>query len=119
MKNKLVSVLLVVAMLLSVILTGCSAEKTADEVTEDLEGAASKSATTLVMWCVTEEGTDPEQAQAVAKAMAEMTKSKYKDNSKAGKEFGWHRCSCRSRLQYPSGRRRRQRRCRGHSRPQP
>ena len=80
MKNKLVSVLLVVAMLLSVILTGCSAEKTADEVTEDLEGEAAKSATTLVMWCVTEEGTDPEQAQAVAKAMAEMTKSKYKTN---------------------------------------
>ena len=80
MKNKLISMLLVVAMLFAVVLTGCSAEKTADDVQQGIVETASKTATTLVMWCVTEEGTDLEQAEAVAEAMAEMTKSKYKTN---------------------------------------
>jgi gamma-glutamyl phosphate reductase len=78
MKNKIVSLLLVAVMLLSVVLTGCSGKKTADDVQEDITQKASKTAATLVLWCVTEEGTDREQAQAVAKAMAETSKSKYK-----------------------------------------
>ena len=81
MKKKIVSMLLTVAMLLSVCalsLTSCTQED--GDVVEDITAAASKSATTLVMWVVTEEGTDPEQAEDVNKALAEITKSKYKTN---------------------------------------
>ena len=79
MKKKIVSMLLTVAMLLSVCalsLTSCTQDE--GDVIEDITDAASKSATTLVMWVVTEEGTDPEQAEDVAKAMAEITRAKYK-----------------------------------------
>ena len=81
MKKKIVSMLLTVAMLLSVCalsLTSCTQDE--GDVIEDITDAASKSATTLVMWVVTEEGTDPEQAEDVNKALAEITKSKYKTN---------------------------------------
>jgi len=81
MKKKIVSMLLTVAMLLSVCafsLTGCTQDD--GDVLGDIEDVASKSATTLVMWVVTEEGTDPEQAEDVNKAMAEITKAKYKTN---------------------------------------
>ena len=75
MKTKLLSLLLCLAMMLSVctmLLTGCApAEEEEKEEKVDL-------ATTLVMWCVTEEGTDDEQAQAVAKAMSEKTQSEFK-----------------------------------------
>lgn len=75
MKTKLLSLLLCLAMMLSVctmLMTGCApAEEEEEEKKVDL-------ATTLVMWCVTEEGTDDEQAQAVAKAMSEKTQSEFK-----------------------------------------
>ena len=75
MKNKLLSMLLCLTMLLSacaLCFTGCApAEEDEEEEKVDL-------ATTLVMWCVTEEGTDDEQAQAVAKAMSEKTQSEFK-----------------------------------------
>lgn len=79
--KKIVSMLLIIAMLLSmcaVSLTGCTREKTAEEIEEDLKKEQANAASTLVMWVVTEEGTDPEQAEAVADAMALITKSKYK-----------------------------------------
>ena len=81
MKKKIVSMLLTVAMLLSVCalsLTSCTQDD--GDVLDDIEATASKSASTLVMWVVTEDGTDPEQAEDVNKAMAEITKSKYKTN---------------------------------------
>lgn len=75
MKKRLFSLLLCMAMLLSgcaLCFTGCApAEEEEDGETVDL-------ATTLVMWCVTEEGTDDEQAKAVAKAMSEKTQSEFK-----------------------------------------
>lgn len=85
MKKKLVSMLLTVAMLLSLCalsMTGCSADKSQEEAADDLEEAQKKAASTLVLWIVTEDGTDPEQAEDVAKAMAEITKSKYSTDLK-------------------------------------
>ncbi len=75
MKNRLISVLLSLMMLLSACVlcfTGCTSEE------EGEEEQVVNMATTLVMWCVTEEGTDDEQAQAVAKAMSELTQSEFK-----------------------------------------
>ncbi|MBO5898955.1 MAG: hypothetical protein J6R04_08090 [Clostridia bacterium] len=75
MNRRLLSLLLCLAMLVSacaLCFTGCApAEEEEEEEEVDL-------ATTLVMWCVTEEGTDDEQAQAVAKAMSEKTQSEFK-----------------------------------------
>ncbi len=73
MKKRLLSLLLCLMMMLSVCtlcMTGCVAEEEEEEEV-DL-------ATTLVMWCVTEEGTSDEQAKAVAKAMSEKTQSEFK-----------------------------------------
>ena len=73
MKKRLLSLVLCLVMVLScctLLMTGCAQE---EEVEEEVELA-----TTLVMWCVTEEGTDDEQAQAVARAMSEKTRSEFK-----------------------------------------
>ncbi|MBR0443262.1 MAG: hypothetical protein IIX15_02890 [Clostridia bacterium] len=74
MKKRLLSLLLCLVMVLSactLCMTGCAKEEEVEEEEVDL-------ATTLVMWCVTEKGTDDEQAQAVAKAMSEKTQSEFK-----------------------------------------
>ncbi len=75
MKKRVISMLLCLVMLLSacaLCFTGCGQE----EEEENKSTTTKNEAATLVMWCVTEEGTDDEQAQAVAKEMAEYTKSK-------------------------------------------
>lgn len=74
MKKRLLSLLLCLVMVLScctLLMTGCATEEEEEEEEVEL-------ATTLVMWCVTEEGTDDEQAQAVARAMSEKTQSEFK-----------------------------------------
>lgn len=74
MKKRLLSLLLCLVMLLSacmLCMTGCATEEEEQEEETDV-------ATTLVMWCVTEKGTDDEQAQAVARAMSEKTQSDFK-----------------------------------------
>lgn len=80
MKKRLISFMLCFVMVMSACVlcfTGCSGTKT-DDNTDGSTTTRENVATTLVMWCVTEEGTDDEQAKAVAEAMSEMTKSKYK-----------------------------------------
>ncbi len=81
--KKIVSVLLTVAMLLSacaLCFTGCAKEETSEEVIGGIQEGQNNAASTLVMWVVTEDGTDDKQAQEVAKQMATITKSKYKTN---------------------------------------
>lgn len=79
MMKKLLCLALSVLMLASAFsLAGCT--KKNKDVEEDISAAASKSATTVVMWMVTEDGSDPAACEAVAKKMAKITKQKYKIN---------------------------------------
>lgn len=74
MKKRLICTMLSLMMLISacaVCFTGCSSK---EEETEEETNTAS----TLVMWCVTEDGTETEEAKKVADEMSEITKSKYK-----------------------------------------
>ena len=74
MKNRLISILLSLMMLLSACMlcfTGCAPEEEGEDLTNV------NVATTLVMWCVSEQGTDDEQAQEVAKAMSRLTQSEF------------------------------------------
>ena len=77
MKRRLLSLLLVLVMLLGscvLCFTGCTAPE--EEGKEENKNV--NVATTLVMWCVTEEGTNDAQAQAVAQAMSDLTQSQFK-----------------------------------------
>ncbi len=75
MKKRLICTVLCLMMLISacaVCFTGCSTQQEEGEETE------ANTAATLVMWCVTKDGTKTEEAARVAEAMSDMTKSKYK-----------------------------------------
>ena len=75
MKKRLISLILSLVTVLGVALlglTGC-AQDTPQEENKNVNVA-----TTLVLWCVSEQGTDDAQAQAVAKAMSDMTQSQFK-----------------------------------------
>ena len=66
-------------MLLSAVLTGCSSKKeTGEEDKDKISEDASASAMTLSMWIVSEEEVTAEVANAVTRALNEITESKFK-----------------------------------------
>ena len=78
MKKRLLCLFLCLVMLLSAILTGCSTKKNEEESKDDISADASASAMTLSMWIVSEEEVSAEAANAVTKALNEITESKFK-----------------------------------------
>ena len=79
MKKRWVSLLLCLVMALSVILTACSSS-TEDDARNNISESASKSATTLTMWMVSEKKVDEQTASAVTNAVNSLTRAKYKVN---------------------------------------
>lgn len=74
MNKKLICLLLCFAFLVPALV---SCNKTSDALS-DTAKEASRYTTTLNMWLITEEGTDPEQAAAVNAAINKLTKAKFK-----------------------------------------
>lgn len=74
MFKKLACLLLCLALLVPV-LASCSKS---DNLTDDILDEASRYTTTLNLWMITEDETDPEQAAAVNAAINKITKAKFK-----------------------------------------
>ncbi len=76
MKKRWLCLFLCLVMLLSAVLTSCSNKE--DDAKDDISEDASASAMTLSMWIVSEEEISTEAANAVTKALNEITESKFK-----------------------------------------
>ena len=76
MKNRWLSLLLCAVLVLSV-LTGCQKQQDEEDILKDAAEAA-RDTKTLTMWLVTEEGTTPEAVGLVEEAINKILKSKYK-----------------------------------------
>lgn len=76
MKNRLISLLLCVVLLLSV-LTGCQETKDEEDIANEAK-KASRSTVTLTLWLVTEKETTPEAVSLVEEALNKILKAKYK-----------------------------------------
>ncbi len=78
MSKKIISFFLCMIMLCGTVLSGCSREKTVDEITDSATNTASKNAVTLSMYVVTTDETTPEAQKAVEEAFNAITKAKFK-----------------------------------------
>ncbi len=79
MKKRWVSLFLCLIMAFSVILTACSSG-TEDDARSNISDSASKSATTLTMWMVSEKEVDEKTAKEINNAVNSLTRAKYKVN---------------------------------------
>lgn len=81
MKNRLVSFVLALLMVLPMALAGCSNTNT-DEATDDSSSTTSgtRATMTLTLWLPTDEDTTEEAIEAVKTAINEVTKAKFKTN---------------------------------------
>lgn len=76
--KKILCLMLCAVMLLSLVLTaGCSATSE-EEATENISKTASKSATTLTMWLVSEKPVSEETQVSISEALNKLTQSKFK-----------------------------------------
>ncbi len=76
MKNRLICLALCLVFVLSAFLTGCG-EKSTGEITEEIIITSSENARTLTMWLVAEKAVDAATAEAVTKAINDITETKF------------------------------------------
>lgn len=77
MSKKLICLFLAAVMLLGIFLTSCG-QTTDEEAKTDIENSASQSATTLVMYLMSEKPVDAETEKAIEDAVNKITKNKFK-----------------------------------------